>query len=88
MRYFVDIGNKECYVATLYACYELIPSDVVDEISWRFGLKDYSMPYFINQKREQFDLVNQLKEEVDKVKVTEKETEEETPAPLMIGYSY
>lgn len=88
LRYFVDIGNKECYVATLYACYELIAADVVDEISWRFGLNDYTMPYFINQKREQLDLVSQLKLEVDKFKVSEKETEEEEPAPLMIGYSY
>lgn len=40
---FVASGNKECYGAMLYACYDLIPVDVVMEISWRHGLSDYTM---------------------------------------------
>jgi len=88
LRYFVDIGNKECYVATLYACYELLPPDVVDEVSWRFNLKDYTMPYFINQKREESDRIKKLQEEVEKVKVNDPQTEEAAPAPMLIGYNY
>ena len=40
---FVDIGSRECYVAMLYACYDLIQLDVIMEISWRYQLHDYTM---------------------------------------------
>lgn len=40
---FVDIGSRECYVGMLYACYDLIPLDVVMEVSWRHGLNDFTM---------------------------------------------
>lgn len=40
---FVDIGSRECYVGMLYACYDLIPLDVVMEVSWRNGLNDFTM---------------------------------------------
>lgn len=88
LRYFVDIGNKECYVAMLYVCYELIPHDVVEEVCWRYNLNDYTMPYFINYRREQAELVKKLQEEVNKVKVNENKDEDAAPAPMLIGYSY
>lgn len=37
----------------LYACYDLIPVHTVMEISWRYGLTDYTMPFMINVMREQ-----------------------------------
>ncbi len=37
LEYFVEIGNKECYAATLFACYDLVRPDVVLELSWRHG---------------------------------------------------
>lgn len=40
---FVDIGSRECYVAMLYACYDLIQLDAIMEISWRYHLHDYTM---------------------------------------------
>lgn len=43
---FVDIGSRECYVGMLYACYDLIPLDVVMEVSWRNGLNDFTMVRF------------------------------------------
>lgn len=88
LRYFVDIGNKECYVATLYICYELIHPDVVDELSWRFKLNDYTMPYTINRKREQAEQIARLEEEIEKRKLQEPQADQEAPAPLMIGYTY
>lgn len=48
LRYFVDIGSRECYVGMLYACYDLIPLDVVMEISWRNGLNDFTMVCVVN----------------------------------------
>ncbi|PRT52721.1 Clathrin heavy chain [Wickerhamiella sorbophila] len=89
LRYFVDIGNKECYVATLYTCYELIRPDVVEELSWRFNLRDYTMPYFINQKREQLALLDELKAAEEARKAAAPTDEEAAaPVPLMIGYTY
>ncbi|KAF5100343.1 hypothetical protein D0Z00_001311 [Geotrichum galactomycetum] len=82
LRYFVETGNKECYVATLYTCYDLIRRDVVTELSWIHGLKDYTMPYLINVERENSLLVAQLKKDNDERKAKEKasqQKEEETP---------
>lgn len=48
MKFFVANGEKEFFTCLLYTCYDLLKPDVVMELSWRFGLMDYSMPYFIN----------------------------------------
>lgn len=31
LSYFVDIGNKDCFGATLYVCFDLLRPDVVAE---------------------------------------------------------
>jgi clathrin heavy chain len=51
LSYFVDIGNKECFAATLYMCYDLLRPDVVMELSWQHGLNDFYMPYKIQSQR-------------------------------------
>jgi clathrin heavy chain len=35
LEYFVKIGNKECFAACLYICYDLIRPDVVEDLQWR-----------------------------------------------------
>lgn len=86
LRYFVDTGNKECYVATLFACYDLIRPDVVDELSWRKGLKDYTMPYFINIRREQNDMLERLNKDNEERKEREREqTQKEAETPILGG---
>ena len=99
-RYFVQVGNKEVFAAMLYTCYHLFPLDLVMELTWRYGLNDYTMPYMINHQREQSQRLQQLhldNEERKKKEVTAKE--EEGPMisnPLMItsgmtngfGYGY
>ena len=57
LTYFVDIGNKECFAAVLYVCFDLLRSDVVEELSWRHGLNDFYMPYKIQNQR---SLVNKV----------------------------
>lgn len=57
MTYFVDIGNKECFAAVLYVCFDLLRSDVVEELSWRHGLNDFYMPYKIQNGRTLVDKV-------------------------------
>lgn len=59
LTYFVDIGNKECFAAVLYVCFDLLRSDVVEELSWRHGLNDFYMPYKIQNQRTLVDKVGQ-----------------------------
>lgn len=51
LSYFVDIGNKECFAALLFTCFDLLRSDVVEELSWQHGLNDFYMPYKIQSQR-------------------------------------
>lgn len=86
LRYFVDIGNKECYVATLYSCYDLIRGDVVDEVNWRYGLNDYTMPYLISVRREQTNMLMQVYKDNEERKEREREErKKEQQTPILGG---
>jgi clathrin heavy chain len=58
LSYFVDIGNKECFAAVLYICFDLLRPDVVEELSWQHGLNDFYMPYKIQVGRSLIDKVS------------------------------
>ncbi|KAH8905204.1 clathrin heavy chain [Coniochaeta sp. PMI_546] len=75
LRYFVDIGNRECYVGMLYACYDLIRPDLVLEMSWRSGLQDFTMPYMINLLSQTTKEIASLKADNEARKAREKEQE-------------
>ncbi|CAG9939555.1 unnamed protein product [Clonostachys rosea f. rosea IK726] len=82
LRYFVDIGHRECYTGMLYACNDLIRPDLVLELSWRFGLNDFTMPYMINMLAQQTKEIALLKADNEARKAKEKEvekTEDNTP---------
>lgn len=82
LRYFVDIGSRECYVGILYACYDLIRPDVVLEVSWRNGLNDFTMPYMINFLSQQAATIEVLKKDNEERKAREasqQKDEENTP---------
>ncbi|AEO53818.1 hypothetical protein MYCTH_2295647 [Thermothelomyces thermophilus ATCC 42464] len=84
LRYFVDVGNRECYVGMLYACYDLIRPDVVLELSWRNGLHDFSFPYFINMLSIQTKEIAALKADNEARKAREKEQEKaEDNTPIL-----
>lgn len=51
LSYFVAIGNRECFAALLYVCFDLLRSDVVMELSWQHGLNDFYVPYQIQNQR-------------------------------------
>lgn len=86
LRYFVDIGNRECYVGMLYACYDLIRPDLVLEMSWRHGLHDFTMPFMINLLSQQTKDLAQLKADNEARKAKEKEQEkQEDNAPILGG---
>ena len=59
LSYFVDIGNKECFAALLFICFDLLRSDIVEELSWQHGLNDFYMPYKIQVQRSLVEKVSQ-----------------------------
>jgi len=81
--YFVGIGNKDAFAAILYVCYELVRPDFVEEMSWRYGLGDYSKPYVLQIQRDQTTKIAALEKEVKELrsKTADKETEE--PSSMM-----
>ena len=82
LSYFVDIGNKECFAAMLYLCFDLLSPDLVEELSWQHGLNDFFMPYRIQVQRTLKEKVASLEKKVQElsVKETKKEqAEQETP---------
>ncbi|KAF1845878.1 clathrin heavy chain [Cucurbitaria berberidis CBS 394.84] len=82
LRYFVDIGSRECYVGMLYACYDLIRPDVILEMSWRNGLHDFTMPYMINLLSQQTAAIEVLKRDNEERKAREtsqQKQEDNTP---------
>lgn len=86
LRYFVDIGSKECYVGMLYSCYDLIPLHVVMELSWRHGLTDFTMPFMINFMAQQAATVEQLRKDNEERKAREKSAEkDEENTPILGG---
>lgn len=52
LQYFIETGNKECFSACLYTCYDLLRPDVVLEVAWRNRMIDFAMPYMIQSLRE------------------------------------
>jgi len=86
LRYFVDIGNRECYVGMLYACYDLIRPDLILELSWRNGLHDFTMPYMINLLCQQTKELASLKADNEARKIREQEQEKvEDNTPILGG---
>ncbi|CAO1596571.1 MAG: hypothetical protein LQ349_003377 [Xanthoria aureola] len=86
LRYFVDIGSRECYVGMLYACYDLIRLHVVMEVSWRHGLNDFTMPFMINYMSQQASAIDTLKKDNEARKAREaKEQKEEDSTPILGG---
>ena len=82
LSYFVDIGNKECFAAMLYICFDLLHSDVVEEMSWQHGLNDFYMPYRIQQTRslrEKLAALEKKVEEQSKKEVQKEQAEAEAP---------
>lgn len=87
LRYFVDIGSRECYVGMLYACYNLIRPDVILEVSWRNGLNDFTMPYMINFLAQQAATIEQLKKDNEERKAKEQSQQKNEESTPILGAS-
>lgn len=78
-RYFIEVGNRECFIALLFEAYHLVEYDYVLELCWINSVsEDYIKPYEISIKKEQNDRVNELYKDLQERR--EKEKEEEEPA--------
>lgn len=87
LRYFVDIGSKECYAAMLYACNDLIPLHTAMELSWRHGLNDFTMPFMINYMYQQAATIEMLKKDNDERKAREAANKTEEDKGPILGQS-
>lgn len=58
LQWFLEEGKRECFAASLFTCYDLLPPDVVLELAWRHNLVDLAMPYFIQVMREYLNKVS------------------------------
>ncbi|KAI9810581.1 MAG: hypothetical protein M1826_003503 [Phylliscum demangeonii] len=86
IRYFVEIGSRECYVGMLYACHDLLRLDFVMEMSWRHGLTDFTMPFMINFMAQQAATIETLKADNEARKAREASLKkEEDSAPILGG---
>ncbi|TID27777.1 clathrin heavy chain [Venturia nashicola] len=86
LRYFVDIGSRECYVGMMYSCYDLIRPDVILELSWRNGLHDFTMPYMINMLSQQTATIELLKKDNEERKAKEvSQQKDEDSTPILGG---
>ncbi|KIY97205.1 hypothetical protein MNEG_10758 [Monoraphidium neglectum] len=72
LRWFVSQGEKECFAATLFTCYELLRPDVVAEVAWMNKLGDFAMPYMVQVIKEYTGKVDLLMSERKEAKEAEK----------------
>ena len=47
LRWLVEQGEKECFAAMLFTCYDLLKPDIVLEVAWMNKLMDWAMPFMI-----------------------------------------
>ncbi|KAF2222182.1 hypothetical protein BDZ85DRAFT_320437 [Elsinoe ampelina] len=87
LRYFVDIGSRECFVGMLYACYELIPLHTVMELSWRHQLTDFTMPFMINYLAQQASTIEILKKDNEERKAREATQQQDDDTKPILGGS-
>ncbi|CAG0919676.1 unnamed protein product [Notodromas monacha] len=82
LAYFLERGNRDCFAACLYHCYDLLSPDLILELAWRHSIMDFAMPYFIQTLRE-------YKTKLDKLEEAEQRRIEEGPTmdekPILMG---
>lgn len=86
LDYFVETGNRECFVALLYACYDTIEFDYVLELSWLHDLSNFVKPYEIAVHYENKKKLDEVYRDLEKRREAEKDKEDTASAgqPLMI----
>lgn len=62
LNFFVESGERECFAAALFSCYDLISPDMALELAWTNGLHDVAMPFFIQWTHDTHNKLKQLEE--------------------------
>lgn len=88
LGYFVDEGNKECFAACLFTCYDQIKPDVALEVAWMNGMLDFVMPYMIQFLREYTSKVDKLVSESEEAKLAKEIEVKETKMAELQGNMY
>jgi len=84
-NWFLKKGRHDCYAACLYTCYDLMRPDVVLEQSWRNGIQDFAMPYFIQTLREMTLRIETLENSEKNRSTKEDEKAEEAEQPMIMA---
>lgn len=85
LRYFSDIGSRECYTALLFAAFDLIRPDVVEELSWRHGFHDVATPYRLQVDRLRSEQLASLAKKMEDLMSKTVAKEEEDAAPFSLA---
>ena len=74
LRFFVAEGQKECFSAALYTCYDSVKPDIALELAWRNNIIEFAFPFLIQATREYTEKVDVLwNEKLAKEKKEKKE---------------
>ena len=84
LHFFVANDLKQCFSAMLFTCYDVISPDVVLELSWRYGLTDFAMPYMIQTFANFSNKISALEKRLDD-QVIERKQEEKAKEEVTQG---
>merc|ERR1719253_2309282 len=85
LRYFVEVGDAECFAACLYVCYDFVRPDVALELGWRANMMDMCMPYLIQVVKEYTGRLDALDKKTIQAE-EEKEKEKSAPNDFVADY--
>jgi len=77
MRFFASVGDRECFAACLYTCYELIKPDVAMELAWRYDFTEFLMPYMIQTVRDLTIRMDHMQRKAEDNEIKQKKEKEE-----------
>jgi len=83
LRFFAQIGDKECFAACLYTCYEFLKPDIAMELAWRYDFMEFLMPYMIQTVRDLTIKMDHMQRKADDAE-TSKKKEKELEGEIML----
>ena len=88
LRFFVAEGQRECFAACLFTCYDLVRPDVALEVAWSNGLVDSVMPFMIQFLRDYSSKVDLLMADRREAQEASKAGESERAAQEQAANAY
>jgi clathrin heavy chain len=86
LLFFAQQGLREYFSVCTYTCFELLDPDYVLELSWRYGLTEFAMPFMIQMVKDMSARVEHVqKKHEEREKKEEEKQERDAQKPLNIG---